>query len=91
MDKKVMKMRWVPKLSQLLPRFLTDREYYHEILPDEPRSLGSRAIVQFYYPRSSHLSEAVNLLINNVEEMQRTAEVSVKGSKNTVYHEHNQF
>lgn len=89
MDKEVMKMRCVPKLSQSLPRFLTDREYYRVILSVEPKSLGSRAIVQFHYPRSSHLSEAVNLLIKNLDEMQRTAEVSVKASKNTVYRVHN--
>lgn len=85
MNNRLIKRRRVPKVSQRLPRYLTDREYYPEIITAE---LGQHrnipTSVSFRPFDRSRFEEATNLLIKKVDELQRTAEVSVIENKNTV-------
>ena len=71
MDKMLMKRRWVPKVSQPLPRYFTEETYSHEKITKELVSYGYQGTALFYYPYPSHwrcrLSEVANLLIQDVD------------------------
>lgn len=81
LDKMLMKKRWGPKASQPLPKFLTDQEYARVKLAAEQLSLRDRAIVLFLFTSGCRRSEVANLLIQDVDVKQRTAEVRGKGNK----------
>lgn len=81
MDKTLMKKRWIPKVPQPLPRFLTDQEYARVKLAAEKLSLRDRAIVLFLFTSGCRRSEVANLKIQDVDIKQRTAEVRGKGNK----------
>lgn len=81
MDSMVMRKRWVPKVPQPLPRFLTEQEYARVKMASEQLSLRDRAIVLFLFTSGCRRSEVANLLIQDVDVKQRTAEVRGKGNK----------
>jgi integrase/recombinase XerD len=81
MENMVIKKRWGPKISQTLPKYLTEEEYARVRLAAESFNVRDRAIILFLFSSGCRRGEICNLLIGDITLEKRTAKVIGKGKK----------
>ncbi|MFC2947525.1 tyrosine-type recombinase/integrase [Virgibacillus sediminis] len=86
MENMVMKKRWRPKITQSLPKYLTEEDYAKVRLATEELSLRNRALILFLFSSGCRRGELCNLTIGDVNLEKRTANVVGKGNKRRAIH-----
>lgn len=81
MENMVIKNRWRPKISQSLPKYLTEEEYARVRLAAEELNIRDRALILFLFSSGCRRGELCNLSIGDINLEQRTAKVIGKGKK----------
>jgi integrase/recombinase XerD len=80
MENMVIKKRWRPKISQTLPKYLTE-EYARVRLAAESLDVRDRAIILFLFSSGCRRGKICNLSIGDITLEKRTAKVIGKGKK----------
>lgn len=82
----LVKKRWIPKIEDSLPKYLSDQELAKVNLQAGKLPTRDRAIIEFFLSSGCRLSELVGLNVEDIDLEERTARVLGKGNKRRTVH-----
>ena len=85
-DQVLVKSRWIPRVPMTIPKYLDKSELAKVKLEAEKLSLRDRTIFEFLLTSGSRLGEVVRLNVEDVDLVNRTAEVLVKAKRVRTVH-----
>ena len=86
MEERVMKKRWRPKITEALPKYLTEEEYAKVRRAAEELPVRDRALILLLFSSGCRRGELCNLQIEDINLDQRSAQVTGKGIKIRTIH-----